>query len=118
MGKFQTPRFILPIPGLVLGLVLCMIFGMACFPTTGQASSAKQKYMAADDCFKKLRNSSIERQKVSGWLNCIRRYEAIYKAHPKSSWAPAGMYKAAELYLQLFKRSSNNAHKSQAIDLL
>ncbi|MCP4722891.1 MAG: AMIN domain-containing protein, partial [Desulfobacteraceae bacterium] len=46
------------------------------------------------------------------------RYEAIYKAHPKSSWAPAGMYKAAELYLQLFKRSSNNAHKSQAIDLL
>ncbi len=103
---------------LVTCLILCMIIGMAGLPDTCQADSAKQKYMAADDCFKKLRNSSTEQQKVSSWLNCIRRYETIYQVHPENSWAPAGMYKAAELYLQLFKRSNTRAHKSRAIDLL
>jgi N-acetylmuramoyl-L-alanine amidase len=91
---------------------------MASFPAKGQADSAKQKYMAADDCFKKLRHSSTQQQKVSAWLNCIRRYETIYRVHPQSSWAPAGMYKAAELYLQLFKRSNTQTHQSRAIDLL
>ncbi|RLB92217.1 MAG: N-acetylmuramoyl-L-alanine amidase [Deltaproteobacteria bacterium] len=95
-----------------------MIICMAGLPDTCQADSAKQKYMAADDCFKKLRNSSTEQQKVSSWLNCIRRYETIYQVHPENSWAPAGMYKAAELYLQLFKRSNTRTHKSRAIDLL
>lgn len=109
MERFQTPHFIF--------LLLCMIICMS-FPAMGQADSAKQKYMAADDCFKKLRHSSTQQQKVSGWLNCIRRYETIYRVYPKSSWAPAGMYKAAELSLQLFNRSKNKTHKSRAIDLL
>jgi N-acetylmuramoyl-L-alanine amidase len=111
MRRFpMAPKFIC--------LFLCMIFCIVYPPPQVQADSAKQKYMDADDCFKKLRNSTVQRQKLSGWLNCIRRYESIYQAHPESSWAPAGMYKAAELYLQLFKLSGNTAHKSQAIDLL
>ncbi len=109
----MTPQHI----HLVICLVLCMIIE-AGLPASGQAASAKQKYMVADDCFKKLRNSSTQQQRVSAWLNCIRRYETIYQVHPESSWAPAGMYKAAELSLQLFKRSKNNTHKSRAIDLL
>lgn len=110
MEKFRlTPHFIF--------LLLCMIICMS-FPAMGQADSAKQKYMAADDCFKKLRHSSTKQQKVSEWLNCIRRYETIYRVYPKSSWAPAGMYKAAELSLQLFNRSKDKTHKSRAIDLL
>jgi N-acetylmuramoyl-L-alanine amidase len=52
--------------------------------------------------FKTLRHSPVQRQKVSEWLSCIHQYEAIYKTYPQSSWAPAGMYRAAELYLQLF----------------
>ncbi|MCP3941361.1 MAG: AMIN domain-containing protein [Desulfobacteraceae bacterium] len=95
-----------------------MIICLSSFPTISQADSAKEKYMNADYCFKKLRNSSLERQKISRWLSCIHQYKTIYKDHPKSSWAPAGMYKAAELYLQLFKLSGNNSHKLQALDLL
>jgi N-acetylmuramoyl-L-alanine amidase len=110
MGKFRLTRS--------LGLVLCLILCMVCFSREGQADPAKQQYLNADDCFKKLRNSSISQQRVSAWLNCINRYETIYKQYPDSSWAPAGMYKAAELYLQLFQRSDRGIHKSQGIDLL
>ncbi|MEE4362525.1 MAG: N-acetylmuramoyl-L-alanine amidase [Desulfotignum sp.] len=82
------------------------------------AQVPKQKYLAADACFKTLRNSPVKRQKVSEWLGCIHRYEAIYKTDPESSWAPAGMYKAAELYLQLFSLSKDEIYKTRAIDLL
>jgi len=111
MGKFRLTLLCIC---LVISMGICMGF----FPSPGQADPAKQKYLNADDSFKKLRNSSQKKQKLSAWLNCIRRYETIYKDHPESSWAPAGMYKAAELYLQLFKLSGNSTHKSQAIDLL
>jgi len=97
-------------------MILCLV----CFPSQGQTNPdpAKQQYLNADESFKKLRNSYISQQRVSAWLNCINQYEAIYKQYPESSWAPAGMYKAAELYLQLFQRSDNRIHQSQGIDLL
>lgn len=112
MERFaQTSRFL-------VCLVLCLLMGAAGFPAPGLASTAKQKYLEADNCFKNLRNSPLEKQKISTWLNCINQYEKIYQSHPTDSWAPAGMYKAAELYLQLEKFSGNTAYRSQSLDLL
>jgi N-acetylmuramoyl-L-alanine amidase len=97
---------------------ICLLLFWTDFIETGMAQVPKQKYLAADACFKTLRNSPVKRQKVSEWLGCIHRYEAIYKTDPESSWAPAGMYKAAELYLQLFSLSKDEIYKTRAIDLL
>lgn len=87
-------------------------------PSHGFAYSAKQDYLKADSCYKKLRNSETKKRKASEWLNCIRKYENIYKAYPHSSWAPAGMYKAATLYLTLSRLSGRQIYKNQAFDLL
>ena len=97
---------------------ICLLFFWTGFMGISMASVPKQKYLAADACFKTLRHSPVKRQKVSEWLGCIHRYEAIYKTDPQSSWAPAGMYKAAELYLQLFSLSKDEIYKTRAIDLL
>ena len=86
--------------------------------TNGLASSAKQKYLTADTCYKKLRHSSAKQKKAAEWLNCIAKYEIIYRLHPDSSWAPAGMYKAAQLYLALCKSSGKKTYENQAADLL
>lgn len=83
-----------------------------------EASVPKQKYLAADAAFKVLRHSPVRRQKISEWLHCIQQYESIYKTHPQSPWAPAGMYRAAELYLQLFTLSDDTAFRTRAVDLL
>jgi N-acetylmuramoyl-L-alanine amidase len=88
------------------------------FTVNGFADSAKQKYMEADACYKKLRHSASKQKKENEWLNCISRYEIIYRLHPKDSWAPAGMYKAAKLYTTLSKLSGKQSHESQAADLL
>ncbi|MBC2703348.1 N-acetylmuramoyl-L-alanine amidase [Desulfobacula sp.] len=111
MVKLKT--FILPIY-----FIIIIFTGVCVLTTTGFASSAKQKYMAADACYKKLRNSSLKQKKATEWIHCISRYESIYKLHPGSSWAPAGMYKAARLYLTLSRLSGKDIYKNQAVDLL
>ncbi|WP_299978867.1 N-acetylmuramoyl-L-alanine amidase [Desulfobacula sp.] len=111
MVKLKT--FILPI------YFITIIFtGVFVLTANGFASSAKQKYLMADSCYKKLRNSSLKQKKATEWLKCISRYESIYRIHPDSSWAPAGMYKAAQLYLTLSKLSGKGIYKNQAVDLL
>lgn len=82
------------------------------------ANPAKSKYLAADTCLRKLKKSPGERQRIAAWLTCIEKYESIYRLHPSSSWAPAGMYKAAELYLQLYEMSENHTYSTQSRDLL
>ncbi|MCK5836083.1 MAG: N-acetylmuramoyl-L-alanine amidase [Desulfobacula sp.] len=111
MIKFKTSI-------LLIYLITIIFTGGLVLTTPGFAGSAKQKYLTADSCYKKLRHSSAKQRKENEWLNCISRYEIIYRLHPESSWAPAGMYKASELYLQLFKLSGRNAHRYQALDLL
>ncbi|THB75907.1 MAG: N-acetylmuramoyl-L-alanine amidase [Desulfobacteraceae bacterium] len=74
--------------------------------------------MNADACYKKLRHNSRTIKYHSAWVHCIDQYQKVYKNYPKSSWAPAGMYKAAQLYLKLYKISRNSSDQDHAIDLL
>ncbi len=86
--------------------------------TAGAEDSAKQRYLSADSCYKKLRHSASKKEKATEWLACIKKYETIYRMYPDSSWAPAGMYKAAGLYVTLARLSGKNSYKNQAADLL
>jgi len=92
--------------------------GFFVLSTNGFADSAKQKYLMADSSYKELRHSVSKQKKETEWLSCIGRYEIIYRLHPNSLWAPAGMYKAAQLYVTLSKLSGKKTYKNQAADLL
>ena len=98
--------------------IIIIFTGVFVFTTSGFASLAKQRYLMADTCYKKLRHSPAKQKKITEWLNCISKYEIIYRLHPESSWAPAGMYKASRLYLTLSKLSGKKTYKNQAADLL
>jgi len=103
------------LPIFLISFIFTSIF---IFATDTFASSPKQKYMAAEDCYKRLRHSSSRKKKEIEWLNCISQYENIYQLHSKSAWAPAGMYKAARLYSSLARLSGKKSHEHQAADLL
>lgn len=111
----QNKRTIPLIFSAVSSLAVLMIFT---FTSQGFAATAKQKYLLADSCYKKLRHSKFKQKKASEWINCISKYEGIYRDHPRSPWAPAGMYKASQLYVKLSQLSGRNSYKLQAIDLL
>ena len=88
------------------------------FTANGFADSSKQAYIEADASYKILRHSPSKQKKEIEWLNCISRYEIIYRLYSDSAWAPAGMYKAAQLYITLSKLSGKLIHEHQAADLL
>ena len=99
-------------------LFFILISGIFISPAIGWPDSAKDLYLQADDCYKKLRNSESLKKKETEWLNCISKYEAIQRQHPESSWAPAGMYKAAQLNLNLARISGKITHQERAANLL
>ena len=105
-----------PIP--LTYFLIIILSGIFVFCTDSAQASAKQKYLAADSCYKKLRNKSIKKQTAREWLRCISQYEIIYRLYPDDSWAPAGMYKASQLYINLSKLSGKKKYKIQAADLL
>jgi len=111
MFKYKTP--------ILLTYFLIIIFAAVfVFCTESVQASAKQKYLTADSCYKKLRNRPVKKQTARNWLKCISQYEIIYRLYPDNSWAPAGMYKASQLYIQLSKLSGKKKYKIQAADLL
>ncbi len=95
------------------------IFLSGCIFWTAQAeaSSAKRQYLAADACYKELRNSTRQIKYHSSWVRCIEKYQDVYRKFPTNSWAPAGMYKAAQLYDRLYKISGNPTDQAHSIDL-
>ena len=104
-------------PHMLLTYFLLIILSVIFF-TDNAIAGAKNQYLAADSCYKKLRNTPVKKQTERGWLQCINKYKAVYKLYPENSWAPAGMYKASELYIKLSKLSQKKIYKIQARDLL
>ena len=100
-------------------IVICLITA-SCFPLPAAMASngPRSDYLVADSCYKRLRHSEAKRKLASEWLKCIGLYETIYKKYPDSSWAPAGMYKAAQLYLVLHRLSGKSLYQDRAADLL
>ncbi len=99
-------------------LLVCLTLSAFVFPPSAYAASPKQLYLAADNCYKQLRNSSSKKKYRSYWLKCIDRYQEIFKQHPSSSWAPAGMYRSAQIYMKLYEHSYAERDKREAADLL
>jgi N-acetylmuramoyl-L-alanine amidase len=103
---------------ITLSCFILVFIAVFIFTASSDAGNAKQKYLAADSCYKKLRNKSLKKQTERNWLQCISQYEVIYRLYPENSWAPAGMYKASQLYINLAKLSGKKNYKIQAADLL
>ncbi len=107
--KLFNHIFILFVLSLIIGWIM---------PGNGFADTSKDNYLAADTCYKILRNSPNKKKYRHNWLNCINKYKNISIKYPDSGWAPAGMYKAAQLYLQLFKRSRISIDRQESCKLL
>lgn len=98
-------------------IIFCLT-GLFLFTANAFCDSAKEQYLKADECHQKLNGSESLKKKENEWLVCISRYENIHRLYPDSSWAPAGLYKAAQLSLNLAKISGKSLYQDQATDLL
>ncbi len=88
------------------------------FPETCFSDNAKQNYIAADKNWLNLRHNPVKLKYRKNWIISIKKYQKVFTQSPESSWAPAGMYRAAQLYFNLYKISLRYEDKAAAIDLL
>ena len=74
--------------------------------------------MTADKSWLNLRRDPVKLKYRTNWISSIKKYQKVFTQSPESSWAPAGMYRAAQLYFKLYKISLRYEDKTAAIDLL
>ncbi|MFO7666262.1 MAG: N-acetylmuramoyl-L-alanine amidase [Desulfobacterales bacterium] len=99
--------------------VFCLaafIFALFLKPCPGFAGNAKSKYLKADRCYNSLRNNPARQKYRQYWLECIKKFDEVYKEDPSGPWAPAGLYMSGTLYYELYKRSQKAADKNEAVD--
>ena len=97
-------------------LIACCIAAIL-WPQTSSAVSAKGKYYKADACYRKLKSSPKKQKYRDQWLQCIKKFEAVYRHDPSGPWAAAGLYRSGELYQELYKRSSKASDNKAALDI-
>ncbi len=93
--------------------LICLIFFRPCF-----AATPRQTYIMADRCWLNLRRDPAKLKYRVNWIECIKKYKKVFTRFPESRWAPAGMYRTAQLYFKLYQRSLRYEDKIEAIDLL
>ena len=67
--------------------------------------SPKDAYINAEVCYRELRNSPTKMKYRQNWERCIDKFRSVYDQNPAGSWAPAGLFMAAELYRDLHDHS-------------
>ena len=82
----------------------------------GATSSPREKYISAEACYKKLRHDPSKQQFRSYWMNCIGKFQEVYRQDPEGPWAAAGLYMTGKLYHKLYKQSGRSTDHQEAIE--
>jgi len=102
---------------ILFSLLICCYALAVLWPCESFAITAKDKYFKAETSYKKLRNNPQKYKYRHNWLRCIEKFQAVYKHAPKGPWAAAGLYMSGELYGKLYKVSSRESDRKEAIDI-
>ncbi|MEN8752689.1 MAG: N-acetylmuramoyl-L-alanine amidase [Desulfobacterales bacterium] len=104
-------KIILPIRLLVVATLL-----FSCFVPAASADTARDAYVRAEACHKKLRNTPSAQKYRESWMTCIEKFQAVYRQTPEGPWAAAGLYMSGTLYAELYRHSGRTADIREAID--
>lgn len=109
-------RAIAFLPALIFILLIATVYGKE-----NHRDSINQRadilYNDAKKYYHTLVNSKKIQSEKSNWLNCILKFESIYKKFPSSHIADKSLFTAARLYSELFTKSSDKSDIEQAIRL-
>ena len=98
--------------GLLTAFILLCLFAPA-----APAATPKRTYMEADACYRKLLKQPKRQKYRHNWFTCIDQFKKAYKISPGGPWAAASLYRAGQLYLELYKHSYRKSDKQEAVDL-
>jgi len=100
-------------------LLFFTIIALDIGPTTATSNkvtaSPKSLLTKADESRNALYRSKNRMKYRDNWLNCIQKYEKIYKQYPKSEQAAWALYRSAQMYTKLYQYSILEADLDKAL---
>jgi N-acetylmuramoyl-L-alanine amidase len=85
-------------------------------PLYVNALSSKDKYLIAENCYRKLKQDSSKQTFRDQWMICIGKYQDVFRSNPNDPWAAAGLYMSGVLYHELFSISGISSDQREAAD--
>jgi len=73
------------------------------------ASTAKTKYLKAEDCYNNLRESAKKMKYRDNWMRCIKGFHDAYWQDPEGPWAAVSLYMKGKLSQELYRISKSKS---------
>ena len=80
--------------------------------------TAKEAYLDAEAYHRKLLKTSSWRNRRDKWEICADKYLKVWRKNKTGPWAPAGLFQAGKLYVDLEKYSQKSSDINRARSLL
>jgi N-acetylmuramoyl-L-alanine amidase len=103
------------IPLLLLVFLLAPL--LAASPAHG-LGAANKAYLTAESYHRKLLKNTSWRNRRDKWETCAEKYLDVWRKDKKGPWAPAGLYQAGKLYMDLEAYSGKPSDLQRARGLL
>lgn len=113
-SKMKNTRWVLKISITYLAIFTAAFMVI---PLYVNAISSKDKYMIAESCYKKLRKDQSMQKYREKWMDCIAKFQDVFRNDPNDPWAAAGLYMTGVLYYELFKKSGLPSDQKEASDI-
>ena len=78
-------------------------------------SHPQGKIFEADNCYLQLMQNEKHQKYRDRWLKCIEKFQEVYTRNPDNAWASAGMYRTAQLFMELYKRSYEERDRAEVL---
>ncbi|MDP3285619.1 MAG: AMIN domain-containing protein, partial [Desulfobacterales bacterium] len=116
IGKADVDRLRSRARGMIYLIAAAFLVLLLLQPCLIFAGDAKERYFEAEAAYKLLRKNPAKQKYRQHWLECIKKFEYVYKDDPSGAWAPPSLYMSGKMYLELYKRSQKTADKNEAVD--
>ena len=83
---------------------------------SGNSAGLGDAFFEAEACAKDVRKSPQKAKARSNWIQCIDKFQAIYRQDPRGPWAPASLYNSGTLYQDLARSSGSEPDRKAAAE--
>ncbi len=98
-------------------IMLFFSYGAMFWPDISGAITPKEQYYKAEACYRDLRSNAQKRKYRDNWMQCIEKFQSVFRLDPDGSWAAAGLYMSGELYRELARYSGKQTDLNEAVDM-
>ncbi len=96
--------------------IILFIFCIPLLWSESEAATAGQQFYSAEVFCNNFLKDEKRLQYRDHWIVCIDKFESAYKSAPSGNLAPASLYMAGKLYMDLYARSGKTSDKREALD--